>query len=159
MGCPTLAQWDVFPDFMPHTEASGPRDFQAMRLEKTLVLAWALQTCTEGSGVPTGILCNCMPPLITLSRDYIVEASLLKPTKEKHGTSPTLEEEAILMGKEPEATSLAEHPEISEPSEPSKQIGAQSARSTECTDNLSMPPSPSPTPQPGCHSSQKANKP
>ena len=46
---------------------------------------------------------------MTLSRDDITEASLLKDTKEEHGASPTLEEEVILLGKKPEATSLPEH--------------------------------------------------
>ena len=39
-------------------------------------------------------------PLMTLSRDDIVEASLLKPTGEEHGTFHTPEEEAALLGKE-----------------------------------------------------------
>ena len=39
---------------------------------------------------------------MTLSGEDIVEASLLKPTKEEHGISLTLEEEAILLGKETE---------------------------------------------------------
>ena len=30
-------------------------------------------------------------PLMTLSGDHIVDASLLKPTKKEHGTSPFLE--------------------------------------------------------------------
>ena len=50
--------WDAPPwlrrlcpeDFMFCTNASGPRYFRAMRYEKTLALAWALQACTEGSG-------------------------------------------------------------------------------------------------------------
>ena len=45
-------------DFMLHTDASGPRDFWAMRQEKTLALAQALQACVKDSGVPTGILCE-----------------------------------------------------------------------------------------------------
>ena len=46
--CPTY--------FMLHTGASGPRDIWAMRQEKTLALAQALQACTKESGVTTGIL-------------------------------------------------------------------------------------------------------
>ena len=38
---------------------------------------------------------------MTLSGDNIIETSLLKPTKQEHGTSPTLKEEAVLLGKEP----------------------------------------------------------
>ena len=32
---------------MLHTDAPGPRDFWAMRQEKTLSLAWVLQACTK----------------------------------------------------------------------------------------------------------------
>ena len=106
-GCPWLAQyetsgwWDAQPwltrlhlvDFMLHTGASSQRDFWAMRQKKTLALAQVLQACTEESGIPTGILCELarelqkyMPPM-TFSGVYIVEASLLKPTGEEHGTS------------------------------------------------------------------------
>ena len=38
-------------------------------------------------------------PLMTLSRDNIVEAPLLKPTEEECGTFPTSEKEAILLSK------------------------------------------------------------
>ena len=49
----------LYPEhFMLHTDASGPRDFQAIRQEKTLALAQVLQACTEEAGVPTGILCK-----------------------------------------------------------------------------------------------------
>ena len=65
-----------------------------------------------------------MAPLITLSEDDIMEASLLKPTEEECGTSPTLEEEAILLGEEvkpPEVPgSLPECPEIPRFVEPAK---------------------------------------
>ena len=72
-----------------------------------------------------------MTPLMTLSGDNIVEASLLKPTKEELGASPTLEEEAVLLSKEPETVSLPEHLEISELPEPSEKIDVQPASSTE----------------------------
>ena len=89
-------------------------------------------------------------PLMTLSRDDIVEASLLKPTGEEHGTCPRLEEEAALLGKEikpPQVPrSLPEWPEISEFIEHTEQITTPSASS------------PSPMPQPGCLSSWKAMK-
>ena len=65
-----------------------------------------------------------MAPLMTLSGDDIMEASLLKPIEEEHGTSPTLEEEAILLSKEvvlPNIPgSLAECPEISKLVEPAE---------------------------------------
>ena len=109
VGCPTLAQWDLPKDFRSHTNASSPRDFWAMRQEKTLTLSQELQAYTKGLGAPTGILCDsawelqtCMAPLMTLSGDDIVKASLLKPTEEECGTTPTLEEEAILLGEEVE---------------------------------------------------------
>ena len=41
-----LCPWD----FMPHTEASGTKDFWTVRQEKTLALAHALQTNTKRSG-------------------------------------------------------------------------------------------------------------
>ena len=66
--------------------------------------------------------------------DNIIEASLLKPTKEECGASPTPQEEAILLGGEPKspetpkATCLFECPE---PPEPSEWIDAQHAEYTE----------------------------
>ena len=83
---------------MPITIASSPKDFQVVRQEKTLALAQALQACAKGSGAQTGVLCNsawelqkCVAPLMTLSRDNIVEASLFKSTEEECGISPTSE--------------------------------------------------------------------
>ena len=80
-----------------------------MRWEKTLALAHALQACTERLGVPIRVPCDsvtelqrCMASLMCLSRDKIEETSLLGPAGEECGTSPTLEEEAILLGEEPE---------------------------------------------------------
>ena len=78
---------------------------------------------------------------------------------------PTLEEEAIPLDEEPElpetpkSASLLKCLEIPEWPEPSKQIDAQPAESTEQTDTLSTSPLPSPEPQPGCHPSWKAKKP
>ena len=40
-----------------------------------------------------------MAPLMTLSGDDIVEASLLKPMGEEPGNTPTLEEGTALLGK------------------------------------------------------------
>ena len=40
-----------------------------------------------------------MDPLLALSSDEIVKASLLRPIGEEHGTSPIPEEEAALLGK------------------------------------------------------------
>ena len=72
-----------------------------------LALAQALQACNEASGAKRGILCKaarelqqCMAPLMTLNGDNIVEASLLRPTREELGSSPSPEEEVVLLGKE-----------------------------------------------------------
>ena len=89
-------------------------------------------------------------PLMTPSRDNIVKASLLKPTREEHGTSSTLEEETVLLGKEiklPQVPgSFPEWPEIPEFIEPAMQITTPSASS------------PSPMPQPSHLHSGKAKK-
>ena len=61
-----------------------------------------------------------MAPSMHLSGDDIVEVSLLEPGGEKLWASSTLEEEAVLLGKEfespenPKATSLLKYLEISE---------------------------------------------
>ena len=72
-----------------------PQYFWVLMQKNTLALAQALQACTEGSGARTGILCDlaqefqkCMAPLMTLSGDNIVEASLLKSRGEVHGSFP-----------------------------------------------------------------------
>ena len=146
-------------DFLPITNASSPKDFWVMRQEKTLALAQALQACTKGSRAPTGVLCGCvwelqkcMTPLMTLSGDDIMVASLLKPTEEEHGTSPMQEEKAILLGEEvilPKVPgSLLECLEISKLVEPVKQTNAASTSLA-----------PSPTTQPGCHTSRKVKTP
>ena len=66
-----------------------------------------MQAWTGRSGAPSGVLCNsvqelqkCMAPLVSLGGDDIAEASLLQPTGDECGTSPTLEEEAILLSEE-----------------------------------------------------------
>ena len=92
--------------FLTHTDVSSPRDFWAVRQEKTLALAWVLQVCAKESEFPTGVLCEsgqelqkCMAPLMALSSDEIVETFLLRHTGEEHQASPTQEEEATLLGK------------------------------------------------------------
>ena len=87
--------------------ASDAQDFQVIRQEKMLALAWALQACTEASGSKTGILCEaarelqrCMSPLMTLNGDDVVEASLLRPIEEESGPFPTPEEGTTLLGEE-----------------------------------------------------------
>ena len=125
----------------------------------TLALAHALQACAERSEMLTGILCDsaqelqkCMAPLMILSKDDIVKASLLKPTEEECETYPPPEEEAILLGKEvklPEVpSSLPECMEIPKLAEPAEQTNAPST---------ALPPSP--VLQPSCHPSKKERKP
>ena len=96
---PPWFSWLHSQDFMPVTDASGPKNLQVMKQGKTLTLAQALQACVKESKAPTCVLCNtawdlqrCMTPLITLSGDDIAEAYLLRPAEEKHGTSNTPEE-------------------------------------------------------------------
>ena len=108
--------WDTPPalhglcpqDFLPPTTASNSQNW-VMRQAKMLALAQALQACAEASGAKTGILCKaarklqqCMAPLMTLKGDDIVEATLLRPTREEPGPSPTPEEEATLLDEEDE---------------------------------------------------------
>ena len=88
-----LGWWEASPwlcrvcpqDFLPNTEASGTRDFWTVRGENP-----GLSPCTAGLcrkvRVPTRVLCDvawelqrCIAPLLRLSRDNIVEASLLNP--------------------------------------------------------------------------------
>ena len=64
---------------------------------------------------------KCMAPLMALSRDEIVEISLLKPTGEEHRTSPTPEEEATLLG-EVELPQAPKQLEVHEPEHPAEQI-------------------------------------
>ena len=156
---------------MPLTYGPGTKNFQTERWEKTLTLACALQACTKRLWALTGVLCNCvrelqrcMVPLMYLSGNEIVEASLLEPTGEEHGTSPTLEEEAGLLGKEsklPETsntTSLPEHLEIPEPRMPTEWINTRPMEPSEHTDFPSTSPSPSPMPKRSSDPSQKIKK-
>ena len=80
---------------------------------------------------------------MSLSRENIVRAPFLRPTEEECGTSPTPEEEAILLGKE---IKLPQVPEISEGVEPAKQMTTLRTSS------------PSPTPWSNCHPYQKAEE-
>ena len=59
-------------------------------------------------GAPPGMLCDmawylqrCMEPLMYLKDDDILEASLLETTDNESGASPTLAEEAALLGEDP----------------------------------------------------------
>ena len=96
-------------DFLPQVDLPGLRVFCVTRQEEILTFAWALQCCVERSGMPPRVLCKvawdlqrCMAPLMQLDRDESVEASLLGPTNDMPWMPPTLEEEAVLLGDEPE---------------------------------------------------------
>ena len=108
MGSPKQPLW-IVPSGLP-TQYWSPnmRDFWITRQEETLALAWALQCYTERSGMLPSVLCDaawdlqrCMVPLMHLEEDEIVEVSLLRPVSKGPGTSPNLEEEAVLLGTEP----------------------------------------------------------
>ena len=58
-----------------------------------------------------------MAPLMVLSGNEIVKASLLNSTGEEHRTSPTSEEEAALLG-EVKPPQIPEQKEIHEPVHP-----------------------------------------
>ena len=70
---------------MPSPASSNCR---VMREQRTLALARVLQSHAKESGCPTGVLCDaarelqwCMAPLLALSGDEIVGASLLQPVE------------------------------------------------------------------------------
>ena len=103
--------WDLLPalhrlcplDFIP--PASDSWNFQIIQQEKTLAPARALQACAEASGAKWGVQCRvirefqqCMALLMTINRDDVMEASLLRPLEEESGPSTTLEEETAFLG-------------------------------------------------------------
>ena len=95
-----------------------------------------------------------MAPLISLSGNDIVEASLLETAGEECGTSPMPEEEVLLLDEEielpeaPEAAAfLPECPAIPDPMESTEQINSPST---------SAPPSP--MPKPSHYPSRKTKK-
>ena len=95
-----------------------------------MALARVLKACAKESGSPIGVLCKvaselqwCMAPLLILSGNEIVEASLLKPIKGEHGTSPTPEEEATLLGDiKPKIKHKTEPPQVPEQLEIHEQV-------------------------------------
>ena len=114
-------------DFLPHIDPPIPRYLWVARQEETLALAQALQHCAERSGMPPTVLCHaawdlqrCMVPLIHLDGDEIVETLLLGPTDNAPGTSPTPEEEAVLLGDEPECLEAQEATMCPKPEEPAE---------------------------------------
>ena len=86
-----------------------------------------------------------MAPLIVLSGDSIVKASLPRPTGEEHRTSLTQEEEATPLDKV-EPPHVPEQLEVHELSHPAEQIATP----------VTSPPSP--PSQPSHHPSQKTKK-
>ena len=79
---------------------------------------------------------KCMPPLMTLNGGDIEEASLLRPAGEEPGPSPTLEEEASLLGKEDEPSEVSGpipgHLGISRFVEPAEKITAPVTSTAPC---------------------------
>ena len=135
--------WDAPPwlhglcpqDFLPHTDASGTRDFCTVRQEKTLALAWVLPWCTERRGSDWSPLrCSTGTPEMHgpfNASQWGLHCRSLIPGPCRQGTwnLPTLEEEAILLVEELEmpeapeaAASLLECLETPKPMEPTKQI-------------------------------------
>ena len=148
-------------DFLPCNDSPSTRDFWEKRKEETLGLAWALQHCAGGWGHLPRVLCDaawniqrCIASLMDLEADEIVEMSLLGPTDNGSRMSPTLAEEAVLLGDELEpqeaqkaTTCPHEHLGAPEPKEPAEQSYAP------------HPPAPSATtPGSSGNQSQDANR-
>ena len=132
------------------------RSLWTVRQEKTLTLARALHCCAERSGAPTGVLCNttqqlqrCMAPLMCLNGYKIVETSLLEPTWDRHGTSPTPEERATILG---EKQGPSEAPEAIAPFQECLET-PQLKETTEQFDALSTP-----VPSKVCHDASQKTK-
>ena len=85
---------------------------------------------------------------MSLNEDDIVEASLLEPMGDELRTPPTLEEEAALLGEEPE---LPEAPEAAA-------FLQECLETTELINALSTPVPSSPTLKPCHHPSEKTKK-
>ena len=90
-------------DFLP--PASDLWNFQIIWQENTLALARVLQACAETSWAKLGILSGAirelqqyMALLMTINRDDVMEASLLRPIEEEAGPSSTPEEKTTLLG-------------------------------------------------------------
>ena len=107
VGCPTQIQWaPPWGSLIPcwYLQLKG---FPCHEGEEDPSLGLCAAGLCQELVVPAGILCElarelqrCIAPLMTLSGDDIMEASLLKPMADDQGTPPILEEEAALLGKE-----------------------------------------------------------
>ena len=80
------------------------RDIQETQKVRALALAKALQSCSEQSGVPPGMLCDvaqdiqrCMAHLMPLKKGDILEGLLLTVMDDEPTMSPTPMEEAMLL--------------------------------------------------------------
>ena len=89
-----------YQDFLPSVDSPGIRDFHFTRQEEILALAQALQYCAKRSCVRLHRTSKGVWPLMQQDSDKIIEASLLGPTNDRPIMSPTLEEEAVLLGDE-----------------------------------------------------------
>ena len=130
-----------------------------------MALDRALQACAKESGFPRGVLYDvswelqcCMAPLLVLNSDERVEATFLRLIEGEHGTSPTPEEEAALLGSikhetKPEIKYKVGPPQVPEQLEICEQV--QSAEQIAAlTASFPSPPSP-----PSHLPFQKAKKP
>ena len=97
-------------DFLLPGDLKGSQNIHEMRKEKTLALAKGPQSCSEWSGGPYSMMCGtvrdlqgCMTNLMQFEEENIWEIPLLKPADDLSIASPTLEEEAALLGEPWEA--------------------------------------------------------
>ena len=98
-----------------------------------VVLARALQWCTEWLGASPSILCSAVQDLCQcleslMERDNLLEASMLEVVREEPEASPTPTEEAVLLGEDPEpleewAIALHAPDKPEEASEPDDTVG------------------------------------
>ena len=119
-------------DFLPQVHSPDSRDFCIARQEETLALAQALQCSVERSGMLPRVLSDavqylqsCIAPLMDSN---MIVSFMVGPTDNRPIMSPTSEEEAVLLGDEPQpqdaqevTMSSPECPEIPEPEEPTEQ--------------------------------------
>ena len=96
-------------DFLLHWDFYGTWNIQEARKEQTLVLAKALQCCTEQAGGPSIMMCHvarvlhrCMAHLMGIKEEDVLEIPPLKPMCADSTVSPTPSEDATLL-EEPQA--------------------------------------------------------
>ena len=133
--------------YMPSPASSN---FRIMREQRTLALARALQTYSEESSCPTGVLGEAvrelkqyMTPLLALNGNEIGEASFLQSMEEECRTSPMPEEKATLLGNiKPSISNLMSNLTLKHPKFPSccRSVSRHSLQ----RELLFQPPLPSP---------------